>query len=194
MARLDDRAGVGFMKTHIMADDAGITVAILTVRELEMAAPEGRRRVIIREVRRATLCELRKSTIWPFLLRHGRVLVVLYAIIAIMVSRAIYLYSITLFIASMCVGIGLLFMAMHRRVTHTLAISDPKVLADVSLRHGICPSCGYSLGSLPKVMDAQLIICPECGSAWFVYRLCSSVEGRTRGPSDGTATPPLTML
>jgi hypothetical protein len=33
------------------------------------------------------------------------------------------------------------------------------------LRLGLCPACGYEIGSLPAATDG-CTVCPECGAAW----------------------------
>jgi hypothetical protein len=50
-----------------------------------------------------------------------------------------------------------------------------KRLADVSLRRGLCPACGYDIDPLPYEHD-RCITCPECGAAWDAFRVGTRVR------------------
>ncbi|MDX2017422.1 MAG: hypothetical protein SFY95_07265 [Planctomycetota bacterium] len=61
-----------------------------------------------------------------------------------------------------------------------------KKFADVSLRKGLCPACGYDIDPLPYEHD-RCVTCPECGAAWDAFRIGTRVRILPmQGPMQGS--------
>ena len=84
------------------------------------------------------------------------------------VARA---FHTSMFVAvPMTIGTGALACLLWDRVA---APFQPRQqwhpLVEASLRFGLCPACGYEIGSLPADPDG-CTPCPECGAAWNLAR------------------------